>query len=450
MSALDYIHHQPLFPALHWKKGDFINAPKMTALHWAAVKNNVVAAELLLKYGASLNVLDEWRNAPLLCVARSTSPQFPMADILVRKGAVIDARDNIGITALLHASSCGNAALVLFLIENGANVGAVDRYGRGFLHLAGSTEVFATGIDLGLDPHKKDTFGWTPVHGGLKRSSFASLLLNRDLDLTKSGPVPWETITGAVHTPFLTDQFQMYLKKLGWENFHRLANLEPTDIWSSLCRSASTGDILTMDNLICLGAVLDFEGCPSGSALMIACSAGRLESVKFLVRNGASICYHGPKGLRSAVAAAARCDAIVAWLLVGRFTEQPKLASHDGAEPMASDSHTSGARQSITPIKAELVITGDLQRRADESAKDYWFRLMAAKKRWRGKVVPSGGGARTWRPSKLIPEERVRICPGDYGTPADGNVGWSGAVQDVDSVSNLFRLAVERRKGAAW
>lgn len=433
-SALDEIHGQPRCDSpLHWKEGSYKSAPKMTALHWAAVWNDVEAAELLLEYGASLHVLDEARNTPLLCPSTLMWQQFPVADVLVRKGVVIDARDRRGKTALLRASESGDAALVLFLIENGANVDAVDYFGCNFLHYAKNKEVFAIGISHCLDPDRKDACGWTPVHFGLKESSLASLLLNRDLDLDKSGPVPWETEPGAAsYYPCLTDYFQMYLKKLGWENFRRLANLEPATSWSPLCRYASIGDILTMDNLIRLGATLDFEGCPSGSALMIACSAGRLESVKFLVRNRASICYHGPKDIRSAVAAAARCDAIVTWLLVRRFTEQPKLTSDDGAEPMASDSRNSRARQGIRPVKAELVITGDLQRRADESAKDYWFRLMAAKKSWRGKVVPSGGGTRTWRPSKLIPKERVRICPGDYGTPANGNVGSNGAVSVGD------------------
>lgn len=418
-SVLDELHDQPRCDSpLHWKEGaHFMDAIKTTPLHWAAVKNNVAAAELLLKYGAGLDVLDQDRSTPLLYTAYKRSPQFSTAAVLVRKGAVIEAPDIFGKTALMRASEVGNAAFFLFLVENGADSDVVDYSGRNFLHLAGTTEMFAIGIKHGLDPHKKDSLGWTPVHEGLQKSSFASLLLNLDLNLYKSGPVPWETAVQTLHDSFLTDRFTMYWKRLGRDIFRRLANLEPTDSWSPLCRYASVGYVLAMANLVRLGAVLDFEGCSSGSALMIACSAGRLESVKFLVRNGASICYHGPKGTRSAVAAAARCDFIVAWLLVERFTEQPKLAGHDGTEPLAGESHNSGPRQGAGPAKAELVITGGLQRRADESAKEYWFRLMAAKRSWRGKVVPSAGAARTWRPSKLIPEERVRVCPGDYGTP---------------------------------
>lgn len=206
-----------------------------------------------------------------------------------------------------------------------------------------------------------------------------------------------------------------------WLRAARCLPSEPADSWSPLCRYASVGNILIMRNLVRLGAVLGFEGCPSGSALMIACSARRIESVKFLVRLGASACYHGPNGMRSAVAAAVRCDDIVEWLLVGRFTEQLKLTSLDDAGPTAS--HASGAKGGIGSVRAELVISGDLERRRYESAKEYWFRLMAAKRSWRGRVVPNNGKARTWRLSKLIPEEPVRICPGDYGTPIEGNIG---------------------------
>lgn len=211
----------------------------------------------------------------------------------------------------------------------------------------------------------------------------------------------------------------MYLRKLGIEKLRRLSNLEPAECWSSLCGYASVDNLHALKNLTRLEARLDFEGCPSGSALMAACTAGRLEPVKFLVRQGASICYNGPNGPRSALVAASRWDEIVEWLLVARFTEQAKLTHQQAAGSVDDGIPKTKTKQWSGPVKAELTISGDLQRRVNESAKEYWIRLMAEKRRWRGRVVPSDSKTTTWRPSRLIPEEFARICPGYYGTSTD-------------------------------
>lgn len=58
--------------------------------------------------------------------------------------------------------------------------------------------------------------------------------------------------------------------------------------------------------------------------------------------------------------------------------------------------------------KTELVISGKLGRRPDQSSNDYWIYLfMEQKKQLREKVVPVIDRRRTARPSKLIPVETV-------------------------------------------
>lgn len=401
----------------HW----FPNALGVTALHWAAVTSNVEAAELLLRNGARLDILDEYQMTPLHEAIDKEDPRkSPVAEFLVKSGAATEATDRSGHTALLLASSRANTSLVKLLLDHGANPHACSITNRAFLHLATSKEVFMIGIALGLDLHRKDAWGRSPVHYQLSRSDWASFLLNMDGDVDTSGAFVW-TWTNHVSCAFLTDRFDMYLRKLGLERLRRLTNLEPTDSWSPLCGYASVENLLTLKNLVRLGAHLDFEGCPPGSALMAACTTGRLESVKFLVRHGASICYSGPKGPRSAVAAASRHDDIVKWLLVKRFTEQTKLTYQqaEGSMDDSVDDGTVATGRWSGPVQAELIISGGLERQIDESAQQYWFRLMAEKQKWRGRVVPSNSKATTWRSSRLIPQESVRICPGYYGTSTD-------------------------------
>lgn len=102
--------------------------------------------------------------------------------------------------------------------------------------------------------------------------------------------------------------------------------------------SASINQTLAVINILRLGAEVDFEGCPCGSALMVACSSGSLDSVKTLIRHGASISYIGENVAPSAIDAVKGHKAILAWLLVERFTGQRKISESEGSSPHVANS----------------------------------------------------------------------------------------------------------------
>ncbi|KAH8899008.1 ankyrin [Thozetella sp. PMI_491] len=158
-----------------------------------------------------------------------------------------------------------------------------------------------------------------------------------------------------------------------------------------------------------LGAKIDYDGCPSGSALMAACFCGRIKAVQFLVRRGASLEYNGGSGYASAVALAVEHTDIIRWLLVTRFMEQPKIMT-GRFEEEAEEKYWSGV------VKAEWVIAGEDARQPHESSLGYWTRLMRIKRDLRGCVVPELQG-RTPRRSRLVPVESVRVHPGDVRRP---------------------------------
>ncbi|KAK7508988.1 hypothetical protein IWZ03DRAFT_391015 [Phyllosticta citriasiana] len=58
-----------------------------------------------------------------------------------------------------------------------------------------------------------------------------------------------------------------------------------------LCQASLLEDVDSIVLLLEHGADIDKEGCPDGSPLMAACSAGRLDLVDCLVRRGAKITY---------------------------------------------------------------------------------------------------------------------------------------------------------------
>jgi len=78
-----------------------------------------------LKKGADVNAKDDvgrtalmeaaWRNHPELC------------EILIERSAEVNAADNTGNTALMYAARGGNTKACLLLIENGADMDAKDK-----------------------------------------------------------------------------------------------------------------------------------------------------------------------------------------------------------------------------------------------------------------------------------------------------------------------------------
>lgn len=393
-------------------------------MHHACWHGNFEVVKLLLESGAEINSFNDGNETPLQVAARSrpSAASAQIIEFLIKQGANIESRDIFGWTPLISASNIGNLDAVVALVDHGADVGAQNYLLKTPFHYAAAAKeqrTFSFFFHYGLDIHRLDMDHVTPFHIRLvHKDASPSLLLNLDINYEDSAPIPWnigEWRAFDLHT-FLSKSFPLYLRKLGPRTFGKIVNLESRDPWSPLCLAATQGQTLAMENMIRLGARLEFEGCPSGTALIAACAVGRLESVKFLIRRGSLMAYESPGGFRSAIVTARSFKNIVDWMLVGRYTEQAKLSNYDATT--LSDNITDEPKYWSGISKAELPVTGILERHVRESAKEYWIRLVAEKRNWRGKVVPIGrtGIWRTVRASKLVPEEYVRICPGDYGT----------------------------------
>ncbi|HKB12612.1 MAG TPA: ankyrin repeat domain-containing protein, partial [Vicinamibacterales bacterium] len=97
----------------------------MTALHWAAMKNDVDLVQTLLYAGANAKATTRiGAYTPLLLAARNGNAE--VIDPLVKAGADVNAATSNGTTPLMFASASGNVALVQALIERGANVNATE------------------------------------------------------------------------------------------------------------------------------------------------------------------------------------------------------------------------------------------------------------------------------------------------------------------------------------
>ena len=214
-----------------------------------------------------------------------------------------------------------------------------------------------------------------------------SFFLNSEHYLKKLDPFPWHWINrwDFRHAPFLLRSFRHFRLRLSDAVFKTWLNLEPERGWSPLCRAASQGLVAVMENCLSLGAKIDFEGCPLGSALMIASACGSLDAVKLLVRRGAAICYVGRKGPRSALSIA-RSSTIRSWLLVRQFSERLLIEAASKENQPDLVQGQCGVWSGI--VQARIRLVGWLSRQPHESALDQIQKLACRSRQWRGEAAP--------------------------------------------------------------
>ncbi|KAI0418232.1 ankyrin repeat-containing domain protein [Xylaria grammica] len=235
-------------------------------------------------------------------------------------------------------------------------------------------------IDINLIDHSDRTF----IHSALYDCQATSYLLSVP-QIVDCKPFPWHAIGVELQKlPWINEHWRFFKRRIPFKNFQNMMNLHPEKGISPLCQAAAIDSLDIIDHCLEMGAAIDFDGSSYGSALMAACANCRLKAVKHLVRRGASIVYHGEFGLTSAIEMANGHKKIIAWLLVGQFTEQIKLEYRDADGPnnTAPIRHWSGFQQK--PMR----LIGYNERQPHQSLKDYIFKLAEIRDDMRGKALP--------------------------------------------------------------
>ncbi|EEU46553.1 uncharacterized protein NECHADRAFT_37523 [Fusarium vanettenii 77-13-4] len=315
----------------------------MTALHCAVRNESTTIAKLLVQYGANVDSIDEDGASPL-------------DGALDRETAALQASDILERPSDLSPRDMPREYLmsVLALEANG----------------------LASFVHRREDGALMDLFQRTSVG--------QSFILNSEFSLEDMGPFAWyaETRQSFGRLPFLNKTFHQLQRRFPRESLKRWLNLEPDRGWSPLCRAASQDLITIMENCLSLDAEINFEGCPLGSALMIASACGRLEAVKFLVRRGATSSYIGRRGSID-VLSVARSASVRSWLMVGRFNEQLRISMGE----VTNSSSTAQTFPWSGIAQAKFRHVGVDKRVLGQSTLDYARALAALKRRMRGQIA---------------------------------------------------------------
>ena len=261
--------------------------------------------------------------------------------------------------------------------------------GLSLLSLCPTRQIFQHLLTLGLDPSARNLEGYPDMHFCLANDDVGGFILQASLIHTYHyrDPIAIGIFRGGILT--IASLLPKMVRVLGKESMKCLIDMEPADAKSPLCVAAIHGALDLLDVLLDMGADLEFEGHPMGTALMVASAGGDLSSVRHLVRRGAKIHYTSNRiqtnstvPIRSAVALAQPHPDIVRWFLVNRYTEQLKIQSSSGGigseEPLRP---WSGVRQ------LEYPLVGDRARQPYNSSIGYLRCLYNIKRSLRGKVL---------------------------------------------------------------
>ncbi|KAF9438911.1 palmitoyltransferase akr1 [Entomortierella beljakovae] len=136
-----------------------------TPLHWCSRNGHLYMAKLLIKYGAD-PLLQDCQGFNALHLATHSSNAMLVLYLLMAKDIEIDTADTLGHTSLMWAAYQGDSLSVDILLKYGARVDTKDREGFTPLHWAVvkcNRECLAKLLKAGGDVSAKDRSGKSPV-----------------------------------------------------------------------------------------------------------------------------------------------------------------------------------------------------------------------------------------------------------------------------------------------
>ncbi|CAF1574984.1 unnamed protein product [Rotaria sp. Silwood1] len=114
-----------------------MNTAKQCPLHLAVINNHIECAEVLIHYGATIDVFTSVSKEKLTPLMFACQHGFlDIVKYLIKHGARVEARDRFKRTPLIHACMYGHAHVVSYLLRIGANPNVFDSSMNSALHYA--------------------------------------------------------------------------------------------------------------------------------------------------------------------------------------------------------------------------------------------------------------------------------------------------------------------------
>jgi ankyrin repeat protein len=257
-----------------------------TALIFAAERGNNKMVELLISKGADINAKDEEGRTALMSAAFYGRKET--VNLLISNGADANTKDNYNNTALMIAASAGNKGMVELLLSKGADVNAKDTRGT-------ITKSRLSGIDsikgTIFDPSNRDGI-WEDA--SLTEAQLKSNIVLKEDTVRKIAKDDFDKI---------------------WAILQRVLQGK-----TALIFAAEAGNKEIAELLLSKGADINAQDDEGKTALMSAAFYGRKETVNLLISKGADVNTKDNKGETALMKAESRNKGDIVQSL-----KQPKL-----------------------------------------------------------------------------------------------------------------------------
>jgi len=304
--------NQPDMVVLFLEKGALIYAADKrgrTPLHVAAEVGLDNIASLLIDKGANVARRDRSGAVPLHLAAYNANTSTAIK--LIERGSDVNAGDKRG-RRPLHLAALGEEkippeardpnlfplpkrptknenrlAVMELLLARGADVEAQDRYGGTPLHAAayaGRAYLVDLLLDKGAHIEAKNNNGRTPLFTAFEKdqSKAARLLIDRDADINaqdRIAQIPLHVASEANHA----DLVAVLLAK------GTFVNAKDHNLWTPLHAAAEKGCLDTSQLLLAYGANIGAADIVGRTPLHIAAHRGNVQLVKVFIANGADV-----------------------------------------------------------------------------------------------------------------------------------------------------------------
>jgi len=257
----------------------------MTLTHVVSWHGLLRPLQLLLDRGAEVDAKDGGGWTPLSWAAMGGHEA--VVQLLLNRGAEVNAKDKAGSTPLSQAAREGYKTVVQLLLDRGAEVNTKDAKGWTPLSLAaigGHEAVVQLLLDRGAEVNTKDAEGWIALSWAARegREALVRLLLDQGAevdveDTDNCTPLSWAVIRG--HEAIV----QLLLNRGAEVNGNEKAGSTPLS-WAAI-----QGHETVVQLLLDRGAKVDAKGRSGWTPISLAARGGHKTIVQLLLDRGAEV-----------------------------------------------------------------------------------------------------------------------------------------------------------------